>query len=70
MVYVDATVLLVGAGVIAAVAFILGTMWASWGIYDLHRDLSEAKHDRDRFQRERDYYRGQLPRRDSKGRFI
>ena len=70
MVYVDATVLLVGAGVIAAVAFILGIMWAAWGVYDLRAELSEAKHDRDRFQRERDYYREQLPRRDSKGRFV
>lgn len=70
MVYVDMTGLLVGAGVIAATAFILGALWAAWGVYDLRAELSEANHDRDRFQRERDYYREQLPRRDNKGRFI
>lgn len=70
MVYVDTAGLIVGAGVIAAVCFILGALWASWGIADLKNELREAKHDRDRFQRDRDYLWEQMPKRDSKGRFV
>jgi hypothetical protein len=70
MVYVDMTGLIVGAGVTAAVCFILGALWAAWGVSDLKNELRETKHDRDRFQRERDYLHKQMPKRDNKGRFV